>query len=209
MFDLDGTLVIRWPDLANATNTALHALGCPTHPLAAYRYFVGDGARNLCVRALPADRPELVDEAVRLMRAHYEAHWSDLTRPYPGIPELVGELGRRGLKLAVLSNKPDPFTKQLVTHYFRGQPFAAVRGQRPDRPLKPDPTTGAGNGGGVRGGAGAVAVPRGHQHRHADRARGGDAGGGGALGFRPRAELEASGAEEIIAAPGELLDCWV
>src|SRR5690349_3112036 len=97
-------------------NHALTTLGCPTHPVEAYRYFVGDGAWTLCQRVLPKDKQSLVDDAVRLMKQHYDAHCFDLTRLYPGIPELVDELQRRGLKLAVLSNKPDEFTKRMIAH---------------------------------------------------------------------------------------------
>jgi phosphoglycolate phosphatase len=139
LFDLDGTLLDTLADLATATNFALAELGCPAHPAEAYRYFVGDGARNLCRRALPADRQELVGEALRLMRQHYDAHCFDQTRVYPGIPELVSALTERRYKLAVLSNKPDDFTKRMVAHYFPANPFAVVRGQQAGRPIKPDP----------------------------------------------------------------------
>src|SRR5207247_2213248 len=140
LFDLDGTLADTLADLANATNAALAALGCPTHPVEAYRYKVGDGAHRLCARALPADKQDLVEETVRLMREQYDDHWFERTKLYPGIAELVATLARRGYKLAVLSNKPDDFTKRMVAHYFKPSPFDAVRGQLPNVPLKPDPT---------------------------------------------------------------------
>ena len=107
LFDLDGTLADSLADLANATNAALQAVGCPPHPPARYRIMVGDGARTLCIRAVPADRPELVDEVRRRMRDHYAAHCFDETRLYPGILELVRALADRGCQLAVLSNKPN------------------------------------------------------------------------------------------------------
>src|SRR5689334_13315466 len=118
MFDLDGTLIDSLADLANATNHALATLGCPTHPLDAYRQFVGDGARVLCERALPVDRQDSLPEALRLMREHYTTHCFELTRPYPGISELLSALIERRYRIAVLSNKPDDFTKQVVAHYF-------------------------------------------------------------------------------------------
>ena len=61
------------------------------------------------------------------------------THPYAGMPEALTELARRGLTLAVLSNKPDDFTRTLINHYFPQIPFAEVRGGRSDTPLKPDP----------------------------------------------------------------------
>src|SRR5206468_10514871 len=98
---------------------------------------VGDGARELCARALPAEKQGLIEEALRLMRDRYAGHWAEETRLYPGIAETVAALP---CKLAVLSNKPDDFTKQVVAHYFPANPFHAVRGQSPGGPLKPDPT---------------------------------------------------------------------
>jgi phosphoglycolate phosphatase len=140
LFDLDGTLADTLADLANAVNHALAALGCSPHPLAAYRYFVGDGARNLMLRTLPADRKDLADHALRLMRTYYAAHCFDETRLYPGVADLVSELIRRKIKVAVFSNKPDEFTRRMVAHYFPGIAFDAVHGQRDRMPLKPDPT---------------------------------------------------------------------
>ena len=205
LFDLDGTLADSLADLANATNTALVAVGCPPHPLARYRQMVGDGARTLCARAVPADRPELVDEVRQRMRDHYAAHCFDATRLYPGIRELVRVLAERGCALAVLSNKPDDFTNQMIAHYFQPNPFRVVRGHRAHAPLKPDP-------------ASALAIAKELQIPPASWLYLGDtntdmqtarAAGmipiGVLWGFREREELLASGAAEIIAAPADLL----
>jgi len=53
LFDLDGTLADSLADLANATNWALTQLGCPTHPLESYRYFVGEGAASFAPAPCP------------------------------------------------------------------------------------------------------------------------------------------------------------
>jgi phosphoglycolate phosphatase len=208
LFDLDGTLVDSLADLANATNHALATLGCPTHPRAAYRYFVGDGARTLCQRALPADKQDLLDEALRLMRAHYDAHRYDETQPYPGVPELVAALAQRGYRLAVLSNKPDRFTKELVAHYFPAAPFDAVRGQLPHIPLKPDPAAALQI-------AQELGIPPaewlylGDTNTDMRTAREAGMHAVGVLwGFRDRQELEDSGAQCLIARPADLL-AWL
>ena len=205
LFDLDGTLADTLADLANATNHALTALGCPTHPLAAYRYFVGDGARNLCLRVLPADRQHLADDVLRLMLAHYEAHCFDKTRLYPGIPELVAALHGRGLKSAVLSNKPDAFTKRMIERYFRPSPFDIVRGQTANVPLKPDPTV-------ARQIAAELEIPPaqwlylGDTNTDMLTARNAGMCAVGVLwGFRERAELVESGAQVLVATPAEVL----
>jgi phosphoglycolate phosphatase len=208
LFDLDGTLADTLADLANATNHALTALGCPTHLQAAYRYFVGEGARNLCLRVLPANRQHLADDALQLMRTHYEAHCFDETRLYPGILELVAALHRRGLKLAVLSNKPDAFTKQMIEHYFRPSPFEIVRGQMTNVLLKPDPTA-------AQQIAAELGVPPAQWlylgDTNTDMRTAHNAGMyavGVLWGFRERAELVESGAQCIVAVPGDILQLF-
>jgi phosphoglycolate phosphatase len=204
LFDLDGTLADSLADLANAVNWALTQLGCPTHPVNSYRLMVGDGARQLCERALPADRQDLVEETLRLMRNRYSDHCFELTRLYEGIPEMVSALAER-YQLAVLSNKPDHFTKRMITHYFNPSPFSVVRGQLPDVPLKPDPTAALQI-------AGELAVPPpqwlylGDTNTDMRTARAAGMHPVGVLwGFRDREELVESGAEHIVAKPEEVL----
>lgn len=206
LFDLDGTLIDSLTDLTNATNTALAALDCATHPLADYRFKVGDGARTLCSRALPADKQHLIDQAVRLMRAHYETHCIDETQVYPGVAELVSVLHDRGLKLAVLSNKPDDFTKRLVDHYFPSKPFDLVCGQKANVPLKPDPTSALQIATEL-----GVTPPQclylGDTNTDMRTARAAGMRAIGVLwGFRDREELTASGADAVIGRPEEVLE---
>lgn len=205
LFDLDGTLADTLADIANATNSALSALGVLTHPLETYRLMVGDGARVLCQRALPADRQDLVEQAVDLMRAHYAQHCFELTQLYPGIAEVVTELHRWGHKLAVLSNKPDDFTKQMVAHYFRPSPFAVVRGQLANVPLKPDPTA-ALHIAAELGISPAQWFYLGDTNTDMRTARAAGMLPVGVLwGFRDRQELVESGAEMLLETPADLL----
>jgi phosphoglycolate phosphatase len=206
LFDLDGTLADTLADLANATNWALTQLGCPTHSTDSYRYRVGDGARELCERALPADRQGLLDEVLRLMRQHYDQHCFDLTTLYDGIPKLVSALAQRRYRLAVLSNKPDDFTKRVIARYFKPSPFDIVRGQLPNVPLKPDPTAASQI-------AQELGIPPAHWLYLGDTntdMRTALAAGmhpvGALWGFRNREELVESGAEHIVAKPEEVMD---
>jgi len=205
LFDLDGTLADTLADLANAVNHALAHLGLPAHPRDSYRYMVGDGARNLIKRALPVTHRHLEDEALGLMRTHYDAHCFDETRLYPGMDGLVVALAARGCRLAVCSNKPDHFTKRMVAHYFPDNPFAEVRGHREGVPLKPDPATALQI-------AAALGIPPARWLYLGDTntdMRTALAAGmhpvGVLWGFRDRAELVASGARSLIAAPADLL----
>jgi phosphoglycolate phosphatase len=139
IFDLDGTLIDTLRDIAQSVNQALEKLGFSPHPVDAYRLKVGNGARIMVLRSLPDDHQHLVDAVLKHQREYYTDHCYDHTQPYPGITEMLGELKKASLKLAVLSNKSDHFTHRLVNHFFPAGLFDIIRGQLPDVPLKPDP----------------------------------------------------------------------
>ena len=143
LFDLDGTLINSLEDLADSMNRVLAAMGFPCHPLASYRYFVGDGVEMLVRRSLPAREvgEEAVKRGVALMRKDYGSNWATKTRPYNGIVELLGRLKEFGCILAVLSNKPHAMTVKVVDHFFSDHPFTAVRGASPEVAKKPSPPT--------------------------------------------------------------------
>lgn len=141
IFDLDGTLLNSIADLAVAVNQALEKCGFPTHEEDAYRFMVGDGVMKLFERALPEG--EKSEENVLRIRENfipfYEVHNADLSRPYDGMLELLAELKRRGIKMAVASNKYHSATLKLVAHYFCDTPFEIVLGNREGVPVKPNP----------------------------------------------------------------------
>lgn len=142
LFDLDGTLLDTIDDLADSMNAALSSRGMPTHSADDYRGFIGDGIEMLARRALPLDNRDdpTVDGVVDDMRREYASRWDAKTRPYPGIPELLDELVRRGLKLAILSNKPHDFTQRIAARLLSRWPFDPVLGAQPGLPKKPDPS---------------------------------------------------------------------
>lgn len=142
IFDLDGTLLNSIADLGNAANYALEKAGFPTHPAEAYPRFVGNGVRKLIERVLPESRrnPETVSRLLIDFKEYYNSHMTDLTVPYPGIPELLKALTDKGIRLAVASNKYKRAVEILIRHYFPEIPWAAIEGQKEGVPVKPDPS---------------------------------------------------------------------
>ena len=140
IFDLDGTLLDTLADLADAMNAVLAGNRLPTHPVDAYRYFVGDGMATLIRRIVP---PSLTEDQVARCLADfsqtYAARWQRNSCPYPGIHAMLSGLQNAGLKLAVLSNKPDAFTREFIRFFFPEQRFDAVFGQRSGVEKKPSP----------------------------------------------------------------------
>ncbi|ADU26633.1 HAD family hydrolase [Ethanoligenens harbinense] len=209
IFDLDGTLADSLQDLADAANHALRAQDYPTHETPRYRFFVGNGVPKLLERVLPehARTPETLAHTRTLFDAYYRAHGLDHTRPYTGILPLLDILGKRGVKLAVLSNKPDAFAKEIVTALF-GNRFHPVFGNRPDVPRKPDPAA-------ALEAAEIMAVcpeqclflgDSGVDMQTAAAA--GMIGVGVLWGFRDRAELLENGAKKLLSRPEDLLELF-
>ena len=142
IFDLDGTLLNSLEDLAASTNYALRRHGYPEHELSAYRYFVGNGIDKLLERALP-ESVRTHENMLKIKEdfvVYYAVHKADFTAPYAGIPELLGELKKQGMLLAVASNKYHEATVVLIPEYFGEGLFDFVFGQREGVPIKPDPT---------------------------------------------------------------------
>ena len=140
IFDLDGTLVDSLPGIAESLNRALSGLCLPVHSHQAVRGFIGNGARVLITRAAPAGADaSLLGQLESAFKADYDLTWPQGTAAYPGVVGLLAALQQRGIPLAVLSNKPHDFTTAMVSGLFPGVSFAAVLGQRPGIPHKPDP----------------------------------------------------------------------
>ena len=142
LFDLDGTLLDTLDDLSEAVNRAMLSRGLPGHTREEYMSMVGHGIRNLVKAALPAEKQAddaLIDSALADFKAYYTAHIDVHTHPYPGMQALVTRLHEAGVQLAVTSNKFQEGAEYLIRKFFPGIPFAAVLGNRPGFPLKPDP----------------------------------------------------------------------
>ena len=141
IFDLDGTLINTIADLGACTNYALQRLGYPTHDIESYKLRVGNGINNLFRRSLPEG--EKTDENVLRVRRefipYYNAHNTDLSRPYPGMSELLEELQAQGILMAVASNKYQEATTKIITELFPNIRFSAILGQREGVNIKPDP----------------------------------------------------------------------
>lgn len=140
VFDLDGTLLDTLPDLVVLTNRALRESGFPERTEEEILSFVGFGLRSLMSQAVPQDAgKEAADAAMQLWRDLYPAYGADLTRPYPGMVDIIAQLKQQGKKLAVLSNKFDGGVQDIIPIYFPGM-FDAMHGECDAFPRKPDPT---------------------------------------------------------------------
>jgi phosphoglycolate phosphatase len=207
IFDLDGTLIDSLADIAEAVNRMLVERGYPRAPLTAFPRYIGDGVRPLVERALPPEKlaTEDIDACVAEYQRHYNDTWKDATVPYTGIRETLSDLKERGMKLAVLSNKPDHFTKLCCSHFFPDAGFEVVLGARSNVPRKPHPQ-GAFDICEILGVTPAECVYVGDSGIDMELAvNAGMLPVGVRWGFRGEAELKAKGAREIVAHPDDLI----
>lgn len=208
VFDLDGTLLDTLDDISDSANAVLADQGYPSHSADEYRFFIGGGVDVLFERALPEGEriAATVRACVEHFREVYKSGWDVKTRIYDGASELLDELVERGMKLAVLSNKPHAFTEKCVAKYLSRWPISPVLGQRNGIPHKPDPT-GALEISEQLGISPTEFLYLGDSATDMKTARAAGMFAIGALwGFRPEAELRDAGAEALIASPGELLE---
>lgn len=210
LFDLDGTLLDTLRDLADSGNAVLAGRGFPTHPLDAYRTFVGNGMASLARDIFPEGHKPATDAEVEAVlseyRAAYERNWRNTTTPFPGIAELLDRLVAEQVPIGVVSNKAHDFTVKCVEAFLGDWEWNVVLGHREGHPRKPDPA-------GALKAAAKLGVSPGEclfvGDSDVDMQTAKNAGMrtiGVAWGFRPVEELLAAGAERIVETPGELLE---
>lgn len=144
LFDLNGTLVDTTADLTAALNATLVPLGRPELDEAQVRTWSGEGLRGLLRAALmttgPAPTDLEINEWLHDFRARYAAHLGQRARVYPGVAESLTALMAAGVRMAIVTNKPEApslglLAQMQLAHYF--DYFMTCDG---DVPRKPDPT---------------------------------------------------------------------
>ncbi len=189
-------------------NIVLKAKGYTMHTYDEYRYLVGSGARSLVMNSIPVDARDEnnINECHRQFKEIYDKNWDVKTRPYPEIPEMLNRIAGMGIHAAVLSNKPDDFTRRCVKKLLTESRFEIVLGMRDNIPPKPDPQA-------------ALEIADKLQlapekilyigDTAIDMKTANNAGMyavGVLWGFRPKEELVQNGAKALVGDPMEILD---
>lgn len=138
IFDLDGTLLDTVEDIRAHVNAMLRLFGYPEITLEQTRAYIGDGAHKLVERALPRGA-ENAEECYGYFRRIFAESDNSLTHLFAGEKEALGELCSRGVKLAVVTNKPQNAADGCMKKFFSDIPFAFVGGDTGEYPCKPDP----------------------------------------------------------------------
>jgi len=207
IFDLDGTLLDTIDDIADALNQVLAKNHFPVHSVERFKQMVGLGLEQLVFDVLPeTQRDQATFKRVSAeANEAYAAHWNIKTKPYPGVVDMLRQLKAQGVKIAVLSNKPQRFTQMCVQALLPHELFDGVMGAQDNVPKKPAPD-------------GALNIARqlgilsdkilyvgdsGTDMKTAKAA--GMFAVGASWGFRTEQELREHGADKIVHRPEEIL----
>lgn len=114
VFDLDGTLVDSLPDIVASFLAGFVHRGIEVPAQAAVEAAIGEPLETMYSAFAP---PEEVSPLCAFYRSHYREHFQDSSRPFPGVFDLLKELGSRGYLRVVATTKKSalavPFAKAM------------------------------------------------------------------------------------------------
>lgn len=142
IFDLDGTLVDSIGSIADTCNQALRENGLKERDINEYKYFAGDGALELVKKAVYASGDinyEKLDSVYNIYKNIFVKDCTKGVLAFEGIHNVLKELKSKGIKLAVLSNKPHERTLDVVDKIFGSNTFDMVLGYKNEETKKPSP----------------------------------------------------------------------
>ena len=123
MFDLDGTLIETAPEICDALNDTLRAIGLAEVKQVQVDHWIGQGTRELLIQAL-ALREQVEVAVVRASDTlapiaaefdrHYQRRCGSRSRLYPQVRETLQALRARGVWLAVVTNKEARYTRAVL-----------------------------------------------------------------------------------------------
>ena len=141
LFDMDGTVLDTLDDLCDSISHSLAEFSLPQVSREHVRQCLGNGAAFLVSHSIPAgSSPELEANVLAFYKPWYDAHCLIKTAPYEGILPMMQSLKEQGLRLAIISNKPDRAVQELSDAFFPGLLELSV-GESPSVRRKPAPDT--------------------------------------------------------------------
>lgn len=142
IFDLDGTVLDTVGSIAHFANEALQNNGIEPIDTKEYNYLAGRGIANL-VRGMLDFRGCYSEETYKKVYHDYDtaynANPSYKSKVFDGLKEVLDTIKARGVRIAIVSNKPDFAARSVVNELYGENYFDFVSGQVPGGVLKPDP----------------------------------------------------------------------
>lgn len=138
-FDLDGTLLDTAEDIRAHVNEMLRTFSYPEITREEVHGYIGDGAKKLIERCVPANATNL-EECFAYFSEHFSSSDNEHTVPYDGVYELISALKARGVKIAVITNKPQRAAVRILEKFFPEGTFDFIGGDSGMFDIKPDPS---------------------------------------------------------------------
>ena len=137
IYDLDGTLADTRKDIVCAMNHMLREMRAEPLPAKEIEAYVGRGLHHLVKSCLKTEDPKRIEKGAKIYRTYYGEHMLDHTTLYPGAREVVEYFKSR--KQAVITNKPDPFSRDLLKALGVADYFVEIVAGNSEYPQKPHP----------------------------------------------------------------------
>ncbi|AKC82904.1 hypothetical protein IMCC26134_09185 [Verrucomicrobia bacterium IMCC26134] len=139
LFDLDGTLLDHFSAIHRSHNHVRRHYGLPEATRDEIMRAVGGGLPEALNKTLGASHRHLLEEALPVYRAYWDATMLDDVILLPGVRELLASLHSLGVRSAVFTNKHGPSARRICTHLGLDAHLAGVYGAADTPWLKPDP----------------------------------------------------------------------
>lgn len=139
IFDLDGTLLNTSEEIHKLINRALDKFSLPAITYEQTVSYIGNGAKKLVERAVPSDNSQLIDDVYRYFTRIYAECANDHTSLYEGEEEFLNKIKEKGIKTAILTNKPQAATDNVYKKFLQPFRFNLVLGQSERFQTKPSP----------------------------------------------------------------------
>ena len=209
IFDLDGTLCDTLTTISYFANEALKHFGLEEIETQNFKYMVGNGYKNLIIRMLKHINVYTEELAKKVGDYYFEIYDKNplyLSAPYEGIMEMLDLLKEKGMKTAILSNKPHNATINVAKEIMAGAEFSHVQGHIEGVPLKPEPDA-------LLNIIKSLGVAKEECLYIGDTATDIETGKNAGVktmgvlwGFRTEEELRNAGADEIAKSPKDIID---
>lgn len=141
IFDLDGTLLDTLPDIAFTLNETLKKFSIAPITYSQAKRYVGNGARKLVERAVPPEKMNEFDKIFADFSVGYAKCENNLTQYFDGVENFLTCAAEKGVKIAVITNKPQRALDNVLAKFLGGFKFVAAIGQSEKYALKPDPAS--------------------------------------------------------------------
>ncbi len=140
LFDMDGTLLDSAPDFIAVIQAMRTVHGLPAADPKAIHDVVSGGARAMVLAAFDCAPDSAEFNALRLeFLERYQNHCAVLTRPYPGILQLLDDIEKAKLLWGVVTNKPVRFAAPIMEQLGLAQRSALLICPDHVTNSKPDP----------------------------------------------------------------------